>query len=279
MFRATIDDDHTIPTEASPMSETDVLTREVEDRICTITLDRPDAMNALDGELVDYLWHTFYELRSDDDVRVVVLTGAGSKAFCAGADLEERREMSDAETKQRIDDYRKCFGAVAELPKPVIGAINGFAFGGGLELALACDIRVVDESTKVGLTETKLGIIPGAGGTQRLPRLIGAARAKELIFSGRRITGERAAELGIANEAVPSGEVLVRAGELAREMVDSAPIALAQAKRAIDAGLQADLRTGLELESRAYEVTLGTEDREEGLEAFREGREPEFEGK
>lgn len=259
--------------------DTDVLQTELEDGILTVTLDRADAMNALDGELVDYLWHTFYQLRSDDDVRIVVLTGAGSKAFCAGADLEERREMSDAETQQRIDDYRRCFGAVADLPKPVIGAINGFAFGGGLELALACDLRVVDESTKVGLTETKLGIIPGAGGTQRLPRLIGAAKAKELIFTGRRISGERAAEIGIANKAVPSGEVLVRAGELAGEMADSAPIALAQAKRAIDAGLQADLETGLEMESRAYEVTLGTEDREEGLEAFREGREPEFEGK
>lgn len=260
--------------------KTNTLTKEVDAQgICTITLNRPDALNSLNGELVDFLWHTFYELAYEDNVRVVILTGAGEKAFCAGADLKERSTMSEADVSRRIDDYGKCFGAIESLPKPVICAINGYAFGGGLELALCADIRLVASETKVGLTELKLGIIPGAGGTQRLPRLIGASRAKELIFTGARITGERAAELGIANEAVPRDQLLVRANEMATQMLTSAPIALAQAKIAIDAGLQADLATGLRIESRAYAVTIPTEDRREGLAAFREGRKPEFSGR
>lgn len=247
--------------------------------ICTVTLDRPDALNALDGSLVSKLGEVFYELCYDDEVRVVIVTGAGEKAFCAGADLEERRQMSEADVQRRIDDYRRVFGAIADLPKPTICAINGYAFGGGLELAMACDIRVVDEATKVGLTEVKLGIIPGAGGTQRLTRLVGVARAKELIFTGARITGRRAAEIGLVNYAVAGDEVMDKSGELAGQMITSAPIAVAQAKRAIDTGGDIDLESGLELESVAYAVTLPTEDRQEGLEAFREKRTPEFEGK
>ena len=183
--------------------DTDVLSKDIrDDGVCTLTLNRPDAMNSLNGDLVNLLWHEFYQLRHDDEVRVIVLTGAGDRAFCAGADLKERREMSEAQVRQRIDDYRGCFGAVERIPKPVICAINGYAFGGGLELALCADIRLVANETKVGLTETRLGIIPGAGGTQRLPRLIGASTAKELIFTGARVTGEEAADLGIANHAV-----------------------------------------------------------------------------
>lgn len=258
--------------------QTDVLDVEIADSICRITLNRPDSLNSLNGEMVDYLWHAFRSIRHDRRVRAAVLTGAGSKAFCAGADLEERRGMSESETLERLDDYRGCFGAVASLPKPVVCAINGYAFGGGLELALACDLRIVDESTQVGLTETTLGIIPGAGGTQRLPRVVGAAKAKEMIFTGRRIDGERALEIGLANDAVPSDRVEDAAMELAAEIATSAPVAVEQAKRAIDAGLQTDIATGLEIESRAYAVTIPTDDRREGLEAFREGREPEFEG-
>jgi enoyl-CoA hydratase/carnithine racemase len=260
--------------------DTSVISKQVrDDGICVVTLDRPDAMNSLNGDLVNLLWHEFYQMRHDDDVRVVILTGAGDKAFCAGADLKERREMSEAEVRQRIDDYRGCFGAVDDLPKPVICAINGYAFGGGLELALCADIRLVASETKVGLTETRLGIIPGAGGTQRLPRLIGASKAKELIFTGARVGGEEAAELGIANHAVPRDELLDAALEMAEDMLLSAPIALQQAKIAIDSGMQCDLTTGLEIESRAYAVTIPTEDRKEGLEAFREKREPNFQGK
>lgn len=262
------------------MSDDQVLQVDVEeDGLCIVTLNRPSSMNALDGELVHRLGESFDELAYNDRVRVVILTGAGERAFCAGADLRERASMSEAQVSRRIDDYRGCFGAIAELPKPVICAINGYAFGGGLELALACDIRVVAAQTKLGLTETRLGIIPGAGGTQRLPRLIGASRAKELIFSGRRLGGEEAEAWGIANYAVNAEDVLPRAKELGREMLQSAPIALQQAKLAIDAGMQADLHTGLQIESRAYAVTLPTEDRQEGLAAFREKRKPTFKGK
>ncbi|RDV38305.1 enoyl-CoA hydratase [Bradymonadaceae bacterium TMQ3] len=257
----------------------DVLKREQDAHgICTLTIDRPDAMNALNGELVDALWETFYALRHDDSVRVVILTATG-RAFCAGADLAERRTMSEAQVRKRIDDYHQCFNAVAELPKPTICAINGYAFGGGLELALACDLRLVDEATKIGLTELRLGIIPGAGGTQRLTRLVGAARAKELIFTARRLSGTEAKAYGLVNDAVPGDQLLERAGEIAGEMLLSAPIALKQAKLAIDTGAQVDLHSGLALESAAYAVTLPTEDRLEGLAAFQEKRAPKFKGK
>lgn len=187
--------------------------------------------------------------------------------------------MSDADVRKRLDDYRGCFGALANLPKPTICAINGYAFGGGLELALACDLRIVAEDTQVGLTELRLGIIPGAGGTQRLSRLVGVAKAKELIFTAARVSGRDAEALGIANRSAPSEEVLSLARRLAQEMLLSAPIALTQAKLAIDTGMQVDLQSGLTLESAAYAVTLSTEDRHEGLAAFKEKRKPRFEGK
>lgn len=258
---------------------TDTILKDVDDQgICTITLNRPDALNAMDGELVDFLWHHFYEMAYEPDVRVVILTGAGERSFCVGADLKERKGMDAMQVRKRIDDYGRCFEAIDSLPKPVICAINGFAFGGGLELALACDLRLMSTQAKVGLTELKLGIIPGAGGTQRLPRLIGAARAKQMIFTGERLNAERALEMGVINEACAPDDLMPRAHALATMMLDSAPIALAQAKLAIDAGLGTDLRTGLKLESRAYAVTIPTKDRIEGLEAFAQKRKPNFKG-
>lgn len=244
--------------------------------ICVVTLNRPDKLNALNGALVDGLREVFTELGYRDDVRVVILTGSGEKAFCAGADLKERATMSANQVRKRIDDYGRSFGEIERLAKPVLCAINGYAFGGGLELALTADIRLMASETKIGLTELKLGIIPGAGGTQRLPRLIGASRAKELIFTAARVDAERALSLGIVNHIAPREHLLERAIALAAQMLDSAPIALAQAKIAIDAGLQADLETGLKIESRAYAVTIPTEDRLEGLNAFKEGRKPIF---
>ena len=260
--------------------QSDTIVKHVDDEgICTVTLNRPDQLNAMNGELIDFLWHTFYELAYDDQVRVVILTGAGQKAFCVGADLKERKTMTPLQVRKRIDDYGKCFGAIEQCPKPVICAINGYAFGGGLEMALACDIRLMNSKTKIGLTELKLGIIPGAGGTQRLPRLIGPARAKQLIFTGERVDAQRAMHLGIVNEIAEPDALLDQARQLASKMLDSAPIALAQAKIAIDGGLQTDLQTGLMLESRAYAVTIPTEDRLEGLAAFAEKRKPNFQGK
>ncbi len=269
---------HSESQSVTPL-QTETLEASIDEQVCTITLDRPEAMNALDGEMIDYLWHAFRAMRHDHSVRAVVVRGAGDRAFCAGADLEERQSMTREETLERIDDYRGCFGAIASLPKPVVCAIDGYAFGGGLELALACDLRVVDAETKVGLTETSLGIIPGAGGTQRLPRVVGAAKAKELIFSAAQISGTEAERIGLASYAVSSGKVVERAHELAAATTSSAPIAVGQAKRAIEAGMQTDLQTGLEIEAQAYRGTLSTEDREEGLAAFREDREPKFEGR
>lgn len=249
-----------------------------QDGICTLTINRPEAMNSLNGELVQALREQFYQLRFDDSVRVVVVCGGEGPAFCAGADLKERRQMSEADVHQRIDDYRIAFDLIASLPKPTICAIDGYAFGGGLELALACDLRVVAADTRIGLTEVQLGIIPGAGGTQRLTRLVGVARAKELIFTGARIDAARAAEIGLINASAPAAALMDRAREYAEAMLSSAPIALAQAKRAIDTGSEIDLQAGLVLESTAYAVTLPTEDRLEGLAAFKEKREPRFKG-
>ena len=258
----------------------DVLNSETgADGICTVELNRPAVMNALDGALVEALGETFYALEYDEEVRVVILTGAGDRAFCVGADLKERKGMSQGEVRRRIDDYRVVFDRIARLSKPVICGINGYAFGGGLELAMACDLRVAAQQTQMGLTELRLGIIPGAGGTQRLSRLVGVARAKELIFTGARISADSAAEMGLVNDVVAADELIERCRELAEEMLLSAPIALAQAKVAIDTGADVDLQSGLDLESVAYAVTLGTEDRLEGLAAFKEKRDPKFKGK
>ncbi len=257
-----------------------VLLQQIDDEgICTLTLNRPKAMNSLDGALVQALGKTFEDLSYDAKVRVIILTGAGERAFCAGADLKERRTMSEVDVRRRIDDYRRVFNKIAGCPKPVICAINGYAFGGGLELALACDLRLMSEQTQIGLTELRLGIIPGAGGTQRLTRLVGPARAKELIFTAARLDAERALSLGVINEAAPADELLDRARQLAEKMLLSAPIALAQAKRAIDTGSEVDLQSGLDIEALAYAVTLPTEDRLEGLAAFKEKRKPDFKGK
>jgi enoyl-CoA hydratase/carnithine racemase len=258
----------------------DVILEEVDDHgVCVLTLNRPDTMNSMNGELVNAMAQTFYALDARDDVRVVVLTGAGDKAFCAGADLKERRDMSDAEVTQRLRDYRTTFRAIEQTGKPVICAINGYAFGGGLEIALACDLRLMAQETKIGLTETRLGIIPGAGGTQRLPRIVGVAKAKELIFTAKRLDADEALSIGLVNRVCPRESLLVEARVLGREIAQAAPIALAQAKTAIQRGVEVDLETGLEIEAQCYAVTIPTQDRMEGLEAFAEKREPEWKGR
>lgn len=256
-----------------------VLLSERNDTTLILTLNRPSAMNSLNGPILDALDAAFRQAHRDSSVRVVILTGSGDRAFCAGADLKERGSMSEDEVAWRIERYREVFGRIARLSKPVICAINGYAFGGGLELAMACDLRLVARETKVGLTELGLGIIPGAGGTQRLPRLVGAAKAKELMFTAARLTGEEAAELGIANRCVDLAQLRDASLEMAQQIAQSAPIALAQAKAAVDRGLEVDLETGLDIEAQCYAVTVPTEDRLEGLAAFREKRDPEWSGK
>jgi methylglutaconyl-CoA hydratase len=243
-----------------------------------VTLNRPDAANALSRDLVDQLGAAVARLGEDATVRAVVVTGTG-KTFCAGADLKERATMSADEVRVFLDELGATLNALAALPCPVIAALNGAAFGGGLELALACDIRVAAENVALGLVEARLGIIPGAGGTQRLARLIGVARAKELILTGRRIDASVGRELGLLAKVVPAADVEAAVADLVDEIAAGAPLAVAQAKAAIDGGIALSLPGGLALEKRCYEVVLASADRDEGLRAFAEKRRPVFQGK
>lgn len=244
-----------------------------------VTLNRPDALNALSGELLRALEEAAADLAADPGVRLVAFTGAGDRAFSAGADLKERRGMTEAQTRERIDLINRCFTSIGRMPKLTVAALNGGAFGGGLELALACDVRIAVSTAKLGLTEVTLGIMPGAGGTQRLARAIGAARAKEMILFGRRIDAARAKEIGLVAEVVPPGGLGEAVAGLADEVTGAAPQSVAKAKEAIDRGLDVTLDEGLAIERQCYEATLATEDRNEGLRAFAEKRPPKYQGK
>lgn len=244
-----------------------------------ITLSRPEAANAMSVQLLQELSTTLDNINGDPAVRVVLLTGSGGKAFCAGADLKERKGMSDRQVKQIVQLIGATVAKVEALAQPVIAVLNGVAFGGGLELALACDLRLAAAHAKIGLTETSLGIIPGAGGTQRLPRLIGIGKAKELIYTARRLNAEEARSYGIVEYVHEGHEVLEKALQLALEMAKNAPLSLVQAKIAMNQGVEVDLATGLKIESLAYNALIPTEDRIEGLLAFQEKRTPHYLGK
>lgn len=243
-----------------------------------ITLSRPEAANAMSVQLLTELGATLDKINSDPAIRVVLLTGAGEKAFCAGADLKERQGMPDRQVKQIVQLIGTTVAKVEALAQPVIAVLNGVAFGGGLELALACDLRIAATHSRVGLTETSLGIIPGAGGTQRLPRLIGIGKAKELIYTARRLNAEQAKGYGIVEYVYESHELREKALQLALEMAKNAPLSLMQAKIAINQGIEVDLTTGLKIESLAYSALIPTEDRLEGLRAFQEKRAPQYSG-
>jgi enoyl-CoA hydratase/carnithine racemase len=249
-----------------------------DEGIETWTLNRPAALNAFDRPLLQALLAVAERAHPDGGIRCAILTGSGGKAFSAGADLKERRGMTLDESRAFVRLISRTFEAVARLPFPTIAAVNGVAFGGGMELALACDLRLVADTARLGLTEVSVGIMPGAGGTQRLPRIVGAARAKELILAGRRVDAAEALSIGLANRVVPLSTLLVAARDLARQIAANAPLAVRQAKHAIDAGLDAALADGLELEQKAYEPLLGTRDRLEGLQAFTEKRSPRYTG-
>jgi methylglutaconyl-CoA hydratase len=245
--------------------------------IVTLKLNRETRANALSVALLRQLIGALAALYSRSDVRVVIITGSGSKAFCAGADLKERKGMSDDQVRETVALIRNAVNLLADLPMPVIAAVNGVAFGGGTELALAADLRIASSDAQFGLTETSLAIIPGAGGTQRLPRLIGLAKAKELIYTARRIDASTALDFGLVNQVV-NGDVWEIANDLAMEISQNGPIAVRQAKFAMDNGSGVDLRTGLQIEAKAYEVIIQTEDRLEGLAAFAEKRKPNYRG-
>jgi methylglutaconyl-CoA hydratase len=246
--------------------------------IILLGLDRPAAKNALGRQLMDEFRRALADLRSDPAVRVVVVHSLVSGVFCAGADLKERAGMAQAEAAAFVQGLRAAFTELEDLPMPVITALEGAAFGGGLELALASDLRVAGTDAKMGLVETALAIIPGAGGTQRLPRLIGAARAKELIFTARRIGAVEAGRLGLVDRVVPAGGALDAALALAREILPNGPVALRMAKQAVNRGLDLDRDSGLALEQACYAQVIPTKDRLEGLAAFREKRKPLYRG-
>lgn len=244
-----------------------------------ITIDRADRRNALSRETLLAFGKVGRELIADPAIRAIIITGAGDKAFCAGADLKERQGMGLEEVRAQVGLYRSELGVLDKSPKPVIAAINGVAFGGGLELALICDLRVAAGHAVLALPETSLGIIPGAGGTQRLPRVVGEARAKEMILLGRRLTAEEALGWGLVNRVTPAGvSVLDDAVAWAEAIAHGAPIAQAAALHAIDASFELSLEHGLAIERVAYDETLRSEDRNEALRAFAEKRKPNFTG-
>ncbi|MBG9794879.1 enoyl-CoA hydratase [Paenibacillus dendritiformis] len=255
-----------------------VLVSNMGNGIVLMTLNRPEAANALSIKMLEQLRDAAATCKFDRSVRCIVVTGAGEKAFCAGADLKERAGMDMNQVRRTVALIRESINDLEALPQPVIAAVNGAAVGGGMELALACDIRIASETATFTLAETSLGIIPGAGGTQRLPRLIGKGRAKELIFTARKIGAKEARDMGVVEYVAPPASLLDKALEIAGQIVRNAPIAVAEAKFAIDKGCDADLATGLAIEQNAYEVTIPTKDRLEGLQAFKDKRPPLFKG-
>jgi enoyl-CoA hydratase/carnithine racemase len=244
------------------------------------TIDRGARMNALSRATLLAFGKLAREVATNDSVRVVIVTGDGDKAFCAGADLKERQGMTDNDVRVQVALYRSELGPLDRCPKPVVAAINGAALGGGLELALCCDLRVAAAHAQLGLPETSLGIIPGAGGTQRLPRIVGEARAKEMILLGRRLSAAEALAWGLVNRVcAPDKNVVDDALEWVRPIAEGAPIAQAAALESIDRALDVTLELGMELEKVSYDKTIVSQDRREALAAFAEKRAPRFQGK
>jgi len=244
-----------------------------------VTLNRPDVRNALSRDVNLQLHDIATGFDERDDVRAVVITGAGEKAFCAGADLKERKGVSAGETGPYLNAIAGAIESWANIRPPTLCLMNGSAYGGGLELAMACDFRILVEGAEVGLTEVRLGIMPGAGGTVRLPRLIGEARAKELIMLGRRVSAARALEIGLVNQVVARDQLAAAADKLLADVQACAPISIIAAKNSIERSYGRPINEALEVERSCYERTLFSADRDEGLAAFAEGRPPQYRGR
>ncbi|XP_014090792.2 methylglutaconyl-CoA hydratase, mitochondrial [Bactrocera oleae] len=250
--------------------------------ITVISLNRPQAKNSFSRSLVETFEHVIDELEHDNGSRCVILRSSSPGIFCAGADLKERKTMSPDDASAFVTSLRELLIALEQLPMPSIAALDGHAIGGGLEMALACDMRTAAENTKLGLVETRLAIIPGAGGTQRLPRILSPALAKELIFTSRVLNGKEAKDFGIVNHVVPQNETgdaaYQRALQIAEEILPNGPVGVRMAKLAIDKGIQVDLNTGYSIEEICYSQVVPTKDRLEGLQAFAEKRKPVYKG-
>jgi enoyl-CoA hydratase len=260
------------------MPKSDVVLLEKVDRIATITVNRPDKMNALNAEVRVSLAMVLEQLRQDDDVRAVIITGAGEKAFIAGADIAEFKGTPAVE-QYRVMQTGDIYAALERFPKPTIAMINGYCLGGGCELAMACDIRIAGDKAKLGQPETNLGIIPGGGGTQRLPRLVGQGQAMRLIYTGDIIDAARAGAIGLVDEVVPQDELRQRTMELAAKIAEKSPASLQAAKESIRAAWQMPLEAGLRFERAWFGLLFSTEDMEEGVSAFLEKRKPDFKGR
>jgi enoyl-CoA hydratase len=252
---------------------------EKSEGIATITLNRPEALNAFSKEVVPEIMQALEDVKNDESVRVVVLTGAGEKAFSAGADIKAMVGMNALKARELSLMGEKLCVALESLEKPVIAAINGYAFGGGMEVSMACDIRIASENALMGQTEINIGLIPGWGGTQRLTRLVGVGKTKELVFTGKRVDAKTAEQLGIVNMVVPAEKFKETVRQFALDLASKAPVALKVAKALINKGADIGLESALALEREGFGVVASTEDLQEGVKAFTEKRKPTFKGK
>lgn len=248
------------------------LLMEVENEIAVVTINRPKSLNALNSETLAELDTCFAEIEARKDIKVVILTGSGAKSFVAGADISEMVNATAAEGRAMGLLAYKAFGRLENMPQVTIAAVNGFALGGGCEISMSCDIRVASENAKFGQPETGLGILPGFGGTQRLPRLVGKGRAKELIFTCDMIDAQEAYRIGLANKVVPQEELLDYCKKMAAKIISKGSFAVSLAKSAINTGLDTDLSSGLKLEANLFGLSFATEDKKEGMTAFLEKR-------
>jgi enoyl-CoA hydratase len=263
----------------SSSDKTVTVTRSADGFVVTVELCRPDSLNAMNTAMGEELLRCFEAFQWDRTVRAVVFTGAGEKAFCVGGDLKEREGMTDEAWRAQHLVFEQGAARVLHCPVPVIAAVEGFALGGGCELAVLSDFVVASESAVFAVPEVTRGIFPGIGGTQLLPRIIGAPMAKEMIFTGRRVDAHEAKALGLVNHVVPRGQARAKALEIATTIAANGPVAVRQAKKAINWGSETDLETGMALAIEAYNNTVTTEDRLEGVRAFNEKRKPRFQGR
>jgi enoyl-CoA hydratase len=247
--------------------------------IAYVTLNRPKVLNALNQRTWEDLRAAFEDARDDAQVRGVILTGAGDKAFIAGADISELAHVTAVEAEESSSYGQEVLNLVENLGKPVIAAVNGFALGGGCETAMACTIRVASENAKFGQPEVKLGLIPGGGGTQRLPRLIGKGRALQIILSGEMISAQEAFRIGLVNELVPAAELITRAEAILKRIFSNAPVAVKYSLEAVNKGMETSQAEGLSLEASLFGLCAGTEDKKEGTQAFLQKRPPQFQGR
>ena len=249
---------------------------EKEDGIGIVTINRPASLNALNGEVYTELYELFQEIEKDDEVRVVIITGSGQKAFAAGSDIVEMQPQSSTEINSFTEKARIASDRIYTLSKPVIAAINGYALGGGCELTMCCDLRIASENARFGQPEINVGVIPGAGGTQRLTRLIGITRAKELLYTGDMIDAKTALNMGLVNKVVPSDSLMAETKELAKKLLTKSSRILSLVKIAATSGANMSLPDGLDLEAQCFALCFATEDQKEGMKAFMEKRKPDF---